>query len=259
MKKIILFVIILLCLVPILTQAVDKQNQDVLLLSILDTIGGEYLEGDISANGLLFEEFLDEKELNFIGENIIKSIGLVGKETGINTYEHDEYYIKEAILDEEYKQLNYFGYDKDKNPLTIILSSYINEEKTKGETYLYINLIKKEQFFGINDIICRIENIFLSYDKKAEITTCLIGGFDGKFIENEVEERFINAIHNVNGKIVDVYKDQQMISYTAYTDYIENNILAGKDRINLNVAIRYNEYDNNTLIWIGTPIITSGY
>lgn len=259
MKKIILFVIILLCLIPMLTQAEEKQNQEVLLLSILDTIGGEYLEGDISANGLLFEKFLQEKELNLIGENIIKSIGLVGKESGINTGEKDYYYVKETISDEEYKQLNYFGFDKDRNPLTIILSSYFNEEKTKGETYLYINLIKKEHFLEINDIICKIENIFMSYEKKAEITTCIIGGFDGKFTEKDIEEKFIKAIHNVNGKIVDVYKDEQMISYTAYTDYIENNILAGEDKINLNVAIRYNEYDNNTLIWIGTPIITSGY
>jgi hypothetical protein len=143
--------------------------------------------------------------------------------------------------------------------LTIILSSYLNEDGTSGETYLYINLIKKEHFIEINDIIYKIEDIFRNYGEKAEITTCIIGSFDGKFTEKDVEKKVKKAIHKLNGKIVDVYKDDQMISYTAYTDYIENNILAGEDKINLNVAIRYNEYDDNTLIWIGTPIITSGY
>ena len=29
--------------------------------------------------------------------------------------------------------------------------------------------------------------------------------------------------------------------------------------MNLNIAIRYNEYEEKTYIWIGTPIITIGY
>lgn len=68
-----------------------------------------------------------------------------------------------------------------------------------------------------------------------------------------------NAIYKIKGEIVDKYMDGNLISYTAYTDNIDKKIFAGKDRINLNIALRYNEYDDQTLIWIGTPIITSGY
>ena len=260
MKKIILFVIILLCLIQVLTQAEEKQNQEEILLSFLDTIGGGYLEGDVSANGQLYDKFLQVEDLNILGKNIISSLGLIGEETNLGAnFTENDYYVKNTINDEDYKQLNYYGYDNDNNQLTIILSSYLNEEGNNGETYLYINLIKKEHFIEINDIIYRIKDIFKNYGEKAEITTCIIGSFDGKFTEKDVEKKVKKAIHKVNGKIVDVYKDEQMISYTAYTDYIENNILAGEDKINLNVAIRYNEYDDNTLIWIGTPIITSGY
>jgi len=260
MKKVLLTVIILICLIPVLTQAKEDKKQEEVLLSVLDTIGGEFIEGDVSVNGLLTNSFLNVEELDNLGKEIIESIGLIGIEMEINTDIIDnEYYIKEEINDEDYKQVNYFRYDKDNNPLTVILSTYINSDNTKGETYLYINLIKKEYFLEINDIIVKIDNIFTEYNNHPEITTCLIGGFDGKLNEKELEKRGTNAIHKVNGKIVDVYKDKEMISYTAYTDYIENNIFAGEDRINLNVALRYNEYDDQTLIWIGTPIITSGY
>ena len=68
-----------------------------------------------------------------------------------------------------------------------------------------------------------------------------------------------DSIVKLNGKIVDEYKDENLISLTGFTDYIDYNILAGEDRINLNIALRYYEYDNKTIIWIGTPIITSGY
>lgn len=259
MKKIALFVIIILCLLPVLTQAKDDIGQQEVLTDILRTMGGDFIEEDVSANGLLVEKFLNVEELDNIGQDIIRFMGLVGEErTSDIDINNGNYYVKEVIKDEEYRQINYFGFDENKNPMTIILSSYVNMDQ-KGETYLYINFINKEIFVGINDIIVRIENLFKDYQKEVEITSCIIGEFNGKFNEKDINEKSIYAIHKVNGKIVDVYRDEQMVSYTAYTDYIDDSILSGEDRINLNLALRYNEFDNRTIIWIGTPIITSGY
>lgn len=259
MKRIALFVIIILCLLPVLTQAKDDISQEEVLTDVLKTIGGDFIEEDISANGLLIDKFLELEQLDEIGQDIISYMGIVGEERDLGTnIISGKYYIKEIIDDEDYRQINYFGFDENNNNLTIILSSYVNMDQ-KGETYLYINFVNKEIFLGINDIIDRIENLFFQYKKEVDITTCIIGEFNGKFSENALEEKGISAIHKVNGKIVDVYKDEQLISFTAYTDYIEDNILAGEDRINLNLALRYNQYDNKTIIWIGTPIITTGY
>lgn len=261
MKKLILFVIIILCLLPVFTKAEEKQTENEILISILNSIGGEYLEGDISINGLLLNKYLqEEEEINNLGDQIIKSVGLVGKELDASEFNLENgYYIKEKIVDEGYMQINFFGFDEFKNPLTIILSTYSNEDNTEGQTYLYINLIKREHFLENNDIIYRVENIFREYNQPLEITTCVLGSFDGEFNEKTTENKILKAIHRINGIVVDEYKDYLLISYTAYTDLIDKNILAGNDKINLNIALRYNEYDNKTLIWIGTPLIASGY
>ncbi|OZV13462.1 hypothetical protein CIW83_04260 [Tissierella sp. P1] len=50
-----------------------------------------------------------------------------------------------------------------------------------------------------------------------------------------------------------------LVSYTAYTPLIESSIFSGEKKVNLNLAIRYNENEDKTYIWIGTPIITTGY
>ena len=123
---------------------------------------------------------------------------------------------------------------------------------------LSINMNKKEIFVENNDIIDRIQNLFNSFNCNVEITTCILGEFSGKFSEYDINQT-MKSIHNINGRIVDAYSDDNLVSLTAYTEYIDDNILAGEDRINLNVALRYSEYDNKTIIWIGTPIITSGY
>ncbi|NLL81743.1 MAG: YwmB family TATA-box binding protein [Tissierellia bacterium] len=258
MKKYILFVIIILCLLPILTSATYLEEDDVLSI-ILKDIGGEFIEGDFNANGIIVESFLSEEELDDLGEELIVYFGLIGKEGTKYTEVSTNNYIKEKILEDNYRQVSYFGFDEKLNPMTIILSSYLNVENEKSETYLYINLINNKQDNEINDIILTVKSLFNKYEKNVEISTCIIGGINGKLSGEYVKNIFPKLLHNINGKIVDVYEDNELISYTAYTDKIEEYILAGEDRINLNIALRYNEYDNKTLIWIGTPIITSGY
>lgn len=249
MKKVILFVVIILCLLPLLTKAESNIGEEGVLLSILETLGGDFDEGDISANGIITEEFLSFNELKDLGQDVVNQFG----KYKVNIIDSEE------IDNLDYRQINIYLFDNNKNPLTIIVSSYSDLNEDNGKTYLYINYIKRENFVEINDIIRGIKNIYLEKNKNVEITTCLIGRFSGKFIEEDIEEKMTNAIYKIKGEIVDKYMDGNLISYTAYTDNIDKKIFAGKDRINLNIALRCNEYDDQTLIWIGTPIITSGY
>ena len=259
MKRYILFVIIILCLLPVLTSATYLEEGDQPLLTILNHVGAEFIEGDFSANGIIADKFLSEEELDNLGKELIDYFEMMGKEGTKYTEISANHYVKEKILEETYRQVSYFGFDKDSNPLTIILSSYLNVENQKSQSYLYINLVNKKQDSQINDIILKVKSLFDKYERNVEITTCIIGSIDGKLSGEYVKNTLPKIVHNLNGQIVDFYEDKELISYTAYTDGIEDYILAGDDRINLNIALRYNENDSKTLIWIGTPIITSGY
>lgn len=260
MKKTLLFVIILSFIIPVLTLAGPKYEEKDILLSLLKDMEGEFLEGDIVINGTLTKEFMDENRLKVLGQDIKNKLGLLGEEIDPNMMDLDlegNFYAKEEIFDIGYNQINYYGYENNQNPLTIILSSYDNGER--GETYLYINLIKREHFFGIDDIIKKVRSIFDLFEQPLEITTCIIGSFDGKLDEKSINNKGIKALKSVKGKIVEEYKDDYLLSYTAYTPIIEKYLEIGNKKVNLNLAIRYNEYEDKTYIWIGTPIITTGY
>lgn len=258
MKKILVFALILLITIPYFTQAGSGKGEEEVLLSIMNELDGDFLEADISASEKIMDGFLSVSQLHKIGQDVLDSIGMVGEERNVSSLDLEEgYYIREVIEEEEYNQVSYFGYDQHKNSLIIMLTSYVNGDE-KGETFLYVNVTKKEIFEGNSDIINKVKDIFVKYNKEVNITTCLLGELIGKFSEVEIE-KLRNSISNLNGEIVDEYSDENLTSLTAFTDYIEHNILAGEDRINLNVALRYYEYDNKTIIWIGTPIITSGY
>lgn len=265
MKKVIVLALILLFLIPYFTQATSSKSEEEILFYIMDSLNGEFLKEDISASEKIIDRFLKISELDKVGQDVLDSMGMVGEERKASSLNlEEEYYIREVNQDEGYNQVGYFGYDINNYPLTVILSSYLNIDGN-GETYLYINNIKeisllnKREIFDRNgDIINKVQNIFLKFNKNVNITTCIISEISGKFSEEEINKAK-DSILNLNGIIVDEYKDENLISLTGFTDYIDYNILAGKDRINLNIALRYYEYDNKTIIWIGTPIITSGY
>jgi len=259
MRKFIITAILILLLIPIFTEAENKTTDLDTLHSIMNSFDGKFMEADISANGIIAKKYLENDQLEELAVDIREDLGLLGLEGDLNQIPDEDYYIRQIIDDEEYKQSAYFGYDKDGNEITFILSSYINSEDHDGETYLYINHLKRDNSNDKNDIIDIVKNIFARYDEKAEITTCLIGTLDGKLSEKDIEEKVTKILKKLDGNIVDEYKDDYLVSYTAYTDTIEDSILVGNENINLNIALRYNDFKDMTLIWIGTPIISSGY
>ena len=246
MKKILIFAIIISILIPILSIAEKDYDKNEILLNILNDLGGELQEGETSINGVLLKKFLDKNGLNILTNELVDKIGII------------EFH-REEIYGDGYSQINLYSYDSNKNPITMIISSYIDADSKMDETYLYLNLINKEHFLTNNDIINSVESIFKEYDSFMEITSSIIGYIDGNACNDEIEKKAIRALRRLKGNTVETFKDVNLLSYTAYTPRIVENISIGEKKINLNLAIRYNDYEDKTFIWIGTPIITSGY
>lgn len=245
MKKTIAIILIFI-LLPGFIQANDTLDEEEIMSRFLKELEAVYVKGDISANQMIYEEFYQLEVLEGIGDSI--------KEY----FQFDE--IEMLIQDEKnYCQINYYGYDRDKNEVTIILSSYFNEEEKNGGTYLYINFLNSEHFLNINDIIGNIDSLSNRYDSNVEITTNIVGIIDRQINLDDYENRINKLIEKSNGKILDKYESDNLISYNAYSQSIKKHIELGKDKINLNIAIRCNKTEDTTVIYIGTPIIVGGY
>ena len=245
-NKLILWGIILSLSIPIIGLCIEKAEKRDLLTGILDETGAEFLEGDVDIGGAIIDRFMDIDEMLEIAYEIKERLGL------------EENYHLEDIEDEGFAQLTIQGSDNYNNFVTIILSSYEDME-TNGETSLFINFIKREQFVEFNDIIRKAENIFERYNKPVDVATCIVGAFDGYIPLDEKARDMLRIIKLIRGKIVEQYADEDILSFSVFTPYIDEHIYTGNRKMNLNIAIRYNEYENKTYIWIGIPIITIGY
>lgn len=239
-------IILILILAPAFIQANSTISQEETMANILEELNGDYIRGDVSANQMIYESFYNLDALEGFGQDI-----------------KEHFQVKESnrlIQDEKnYCQINYYGYDKNSNQITIILSSYYNEEDRNGETYLYLNFLNTEQFLSINDIIENIELLSNDFNSKVEITTNIVGKINKQIDLDDYENRIKEVIGNNNGKTIDKYENENLISYNGYTKSLKEFIVLGNDKINLNIAIRSNKTEDTTLVYIGTPIIIGGY
>lgn len=245
MKKTIALILSLIIL-PSFIQGNDIMKEEEIMVAVLEDLGGAYVQGDISANEKIYEDFYTSDILEAIGDDIKEDLGMI---------EEDR-----LVQDEKnYSQINYYGYDKDDNKLILILSSYYNEEGGTGDTYLYINYLNDEQFLNINGIIDDVKNIYKNYGVEGSITTNIIGKIEN---ENDLEKyqyKLEKSIDKMDGKILGTYEDDNLIAYNIYSDWLEEHIIIGNDKMNLNIGLRCNKIDDSVVIYIGTPIIVGGY
>ncbi|MCR2044707.1 YwmB family TATA-box binding protein [Anaerosalibacter massiliensis] len=219
--------------------------QENILMDSIENMGADFIELDIHCSGKYKDEFISKEEIVLLGEELGEKLGILEDITG------------EIIEKEGFIQYNAKNSTEDLIDITI--SSYRLKNKDEGETTIFVNLVKREKNGQINDIMENTQDIFAQYGIQAEITTCIVGGFKGKLDRSDINKKIIKAIKRVNGVIVDNYDEENLVSITAYTPIFKNYIYSGNKKMNYNLAIRYNEYEDKTCVWIGTPIITISY
>lgn len=88
---------------------------------------------------------------------------------------------------------------------------------------------------------------------------CLIGEIDREMKPDEMEELACFLIREIGGTQGQGLCDGQMVSVTGYYPGLGRYFQAGRERLNLNIALRCNDSTGNTRIWAGTPLISGWY
>ena len=143
---------------------------------------------------------------------------------------------------------------------TICITVQFNEDKDKMQKNIVsIDVINKLTQLDINDTANLLKEKFKSFGLNPKVNTCIIGYFDGKldYVEmNRVSRLFLEA---AKAKKVNGMSEKNLISISAYSPLIDNNIELEGKKINMNLALRYNAYEDKTYIWFATPVITIEY
>ena len=97
------------------------------------------------------------------------------------------------------------------------------------------------------------------YSPTGQLSYYLTGEIAGQKQMVEMEQMAQAALLAVRGIIVEGMQDTGIISYTAYTPLLDRYLTSDGEKFNLNVAIRYDNYHNRTVVWAGFPLIHDEY
>lgn len=133
------------------------------------------------------------------------------------------------------------------------------EQEGKGLLHLFIAVREEKGTGHLGEMAYRIPALVGSRALNSSLSYCLSGSIKGKMAPQAMEELALAAVRGLGGREIQCIRDGEMVSVTAYTPHLEGYLQAGDLKINLNVALRYDEYHEQTVVWAGTPLIARWY
>lgn len=234
----------------------NLKDEDLFIKAFEET-GADFFRLNLNFNGTIYELYKDEVLLKSMAEHITKELGL--RELEINPNSENEEYMNVNTETFSSSQLVVHGKDENDNLITVVLYSYFDKGKSSGETSVVIDITRNTDYIKTKEIISKIDNLYKLYNIKTEITYCIIGTFEAELNRDNMIKKATKAIVAANGEKIEGLVEDDIVSISAYSPNIDRFIYTGNKKMNLNIALSYNEYEGKTYIIMGYPIIAIGY
>ncbi|HHV30159.1 YwmB family TATA-box binding protein [Acetivibrio mesophilus] len=188
------------------------------------------------------------EELSKMVDNLVKDMNV----------ENNDLYSRRLITNDLVDKIEIIGtVGKGKR---INISAQSNRSQQDAEkSYISVSLTSGPQEFGLEDIHDDLINVLNKYKIDSELNICITGYFDGKMDYEDLNKMSKKILKSAGAKKVNGIAEKNLISVSAFAPGIDNSIMVNGERVNMNIAIRYNSYENKTYIWLATPVITVEY
>lgn len=132
-------------------------------------------------------------------------------------------------------------------------------QKTRVTTKARFELSSLRLEQGDKAFLHKIKKMAKGNGEDLLIPTCILGTIHGKLNEGQRQSLSKKIFQAVNGCSKEQFSYGQMSTYQGYTPWIFQSLFTKGEKTNFQLAIRYNEAKNCTIILLGSPIIDIEY
>lgn len=128
-----------------------------------------------------------------------------------------------------------------------------------GDSYITVSIVC---FSGTQDLAgtrAALEKTLKARGIGPKFNSCITGRFEGKKDDRELNEACARIFASADARKVEGIREGNLISVSAFSKAIREAVDDSGGRVNLNLAIRYNSFENKTYLWLATPVITTEY
>lgn len=225
--------------------------EDVELLT--DT--AKYTQADIIGCNInlwagLSDQYSDIKDLKRITRQVIGSLDcLAGYRTRV-------------VNRDDFCRVVVEGYTNKGIKVDVICQSFkgsVRERRQVEGTYLVVGFYGDGLCDDLREMIQWGYSGFSSFDVIPRASACITCAFDGIISPRDGEDIVDGILAKLGAKKVESVKEDGLLSLSGYTPSFNTYLPAGGNRININIALRYNQWRGKTFLWLGLPVICIPY
>jgi len=247
MKYLKLFTI---CLVVLfMAPNVSWSQQDCILEEAFCDSGADFESAEIVDWSVINREFMEFEEMERKRDEILYYFSADGQNF-TTTKEFDDMY--RIIISKGWLNSGTF--------LQIILQSVLLPEEygKDPQTYMVINIITTD-ISKVSLLGSQVSGAINENGGQSRITTCYTGTFNGKLNEAEKQKVIETILEKLQVSDVEKVDGEHTLSLVGYSPLLHNGITICDKEFNLNIAMRFNDQEGKTYLWIGTPVISLEY
>lgn len=219
------------------------------------------------------EAFMDsgvattKSSLEMAGQYVTKSLSNEQKQTVINTVADKiglEITDNDLIWEENgmVSQVSVEKQSKAADTRIQLVSVNVNEEGEIPVIQNYV-MVRMEVYDQIDSIMNYKKLIQQSFEKLEMSQESSYVQFTGKYpglltldSKNEITNEMIGSL---NGRVTYENRADDLYTVYAYSGGISDYISVGKSKVNIQVAMNYDEINNETMVYLATPILNGSY
>lgn len=220
-------------------------SEEEALVTSFESTGAKVMESTISCWVKLNDEFMGRKQLKQLMDGITGSLEL-----------ENVTLVKNEGDDEGLNKLMIYG-TKANKAYTIAVESL--KQDNVGETYVVFDIFIDKDYKGLKAEKEKVIKLLNKPEEEINFSSCIVGTYEGRLKEKDAERKSELALQSINAKPVEGIEDDGMKSISAFSTNVGEYVMSERERVNVQLAIRYSSYDDKTYIWIGTPLIPMGY
>lgn len=157
-----------------------------------------------------------------------------------------------------------YAYEKQAKKASTVLKIVSLEEKTDSavemKNYIIVRLKIKESIKSLEKYRKLLENVFKNLGIEEKQVTVQYEGYISKnMTADEKEDMARSLIKELQGEIAFDYWQENSYTVYAYTGLIDEYIESAGCKINIQIAMTYDEQTEKTKIYLATPIINQDW
>lgn len=218
------------------------------LLKAFNHSGAKVINSEIYFWARLDNKFGDFEEIKLLASDLAETLNIVNSDSFTN----------KTTISDLIQKVEMNGVVSD-NRVVSINGQVSKKADSEDERFISVSINEDLPNPALEELRRNVVKVFKKYNINPKINSCIVGNYDGKLDRNQLNDIGVKIFKGAQAKKVEGIKDSRLISVSAYSPYIEDSINVNGKKVNLNLAIRYNSFENKTYIWLATPVITTEY